>query len=148
MPVRKTYRRETSEVSCCLKYVIFTVNVLFWVSCNIMKLVYLRTCMGGYGCATLIQFGYSQFKSEMLNYNKYVIDSQLLGLCILAIGIWAWSEKDIINNLSKLTTIALDPAFILICSGTITFIIGFAGCVGALRENTCLLAAVSIKLQN
>lgn len=81
----------------------------------------------------------------MLNYNICKINSQLLGLCILAIGVWAWSEKDIINNLSKLTTIALDPAFILICSGTITFIIGFAGCVGALRENTCLLAAVSIK---
>lgn len=29
--VRKTYRRDTSEVSCCLKYIIFSVNVLFWV---------------------------------------------------------------------------------------------------------------------
>lgn len=31
MPVRK-YRRDTSEVSCCLKYVIFGFNVMFWVS--------------------------------------------------------------------------------------------------------------------
>lgn len=64
----------------------------------------------------------------------------------MAVGFWAWTEKDVFNNISKVTTIALDPAFILICSGTITFIIGFTGCVGALRENTCLLAAVSLKL--
>lgn len=31
MPIRK-YRRETSEVSCCLKYMIFSFNYLFWVS--------------------------------------------------------------------------------------------------------------------
>lgn len=99
MPVRK-YRRETSEISCCLKYVIFSFNVIFW----------------------------------------------MLGLCIFAVGIWAWREKDIFNNISKVTYIALDPAFVLICIGTITFVIGFTGCVGALRENTCLLAAYAIFL--
>lgn len=31
MPSIRKYRRDTSEVSCCLKYVIFGVNVLFWV---------------------------------------------------------------------------------------------------------------------
>ncbi|XP_055679416.1 tetraspanin-17 isoform X3 [Lutzomyia longipalpis] len=97
--VRK-YRRDTSEVSCCLKYVIFSCNVCFWI----------------------------------------------LGLCILAVGVWAWTEKDIFNNVSKFANIALDPAFILICIGAITFIIGFTGCVGALRENTCLLAAYAIFL--
>ncbi|XP_019873956.2 tetraspanin-5 isoform X1 [Aethina tumida] len=99
MPVRK-YRRETTEVSGCLKYMIFGFNVLFW----------------------------------------------LLGLCILTVGVWAWSEKDIFNNLGKVANIALDPAFILICIGTLTFIIGFTGCVGALRENTCLLATYAIIL--
>ncbi|XP_026330173.1 tetraspanin-5 isoform X1 [Hyposmocoma kahamanoa] len=100
MPGIRKYRRDTTEVSCCLKYVIFGVNVLFW----------------------------------------------FLGLIVLAVGIWAWTEKDTFNNLSRLTNIALDPAFILICVGTITFIIGFTGCVGALRENTCLLACYAVFL--
>lgn len=100
MPSIRKYRRDTSEVSCCLKYVIFGFNVLFW----------------------------------------------MLGLCTLAVGAWAWREKDTINNLSRLTNIALDPAFILICVGTMTYIIGFTGCVGALRENTFLLACYAIFL--
>ncbi|XP_004930557.1 tetraspanin-5 isoform X2 [Bombyx mori] len=100
MPGVRKYRRDTSEVSCCLKYVIFGVNVLFW----------------------------------------------LVGLIVLAVGVWSWTEKDTFNNLSRLTNIALDPAFILICVGTITFIIGFTGCVGALRENTCLLACYAVFL--
>jgi len=101
-PPRKSHRRtrDVSEVSCCLKYVIFGFNVVFW----------------------------------------------LLGLGILAIGVWAWTEKDTFNNLSRIYHIALDPAFIFIWGGAITFIIGFTGCVGALRENTALLAAYAIFL--
>lgn len=32
MPAVRKYRRDISEVSCCLKYVIFGFNVMFWVS--------------------------------------------------------------------------------------------------------------------
>lgn len=40
MPVQavRKYRRDTSEVSCCLKYLIFGFNVLFWVSENTVYL--------------------------------------------------------------------------------------------------------------
>ncbi|CAG7838311.1 unnamed protein product [Allacma fusca] len=99
-PPRKKYRRDESEVSCCLKYLIFGFNVIFW----------------------------------------------LLGLFILGVGVWAWSEKETLSNLSRLTRVALDPAFLLVVVGTLTFIIGFTGCVGALRENTCLLAVYAIWL--
>ena len=90
-------RRDKSEISCCLKYLIFGSNVVFWV----------------------------------------------FGLSIMVVGFWAWTEKDIFNNFSRITNLALDPAFILIVCGCIGFTIGFTGCVGALRENTCLLAGVS-----
>ncbi|XP_065157009.1 tetraspanin-5 isoform X1 [Atheta coriaria] len=99
VPIRK-YRRDASEVSSCLKYMIFGFNVLFW----------------------------------------------WLGLGILTIGVWAWTEKDIFNNISKVANVALDPAFILMCIGTLTFVIGFTGCVGALRENTCLLGTYALFL--
>ncbi|XP_076666180.1 tetraspanin 26A isoform X4 [Andrena cerasifolii] len=120
MPAVRKYRRDTSEVSCCLKYVIFGFNVMFWVS-------------------FLIYWAW--------NYIFTFVQNDLwLGLGIMAVGVWAWTEKDTFNNLSRLTNVALDPAFILILVGTVTFIIGFTGCVGALRENTCLLAAYAIFL--
>lgn len=71
---------------------------------------------------------------------------QLFGLFILGVGIWAWTEKDIFNNISRLTNVALDPAFVLAICGFISFIIGFCGALGALRENTCLLATYSMFL--
>ena len=93
---RRSRNPDESEVSCCMKYLIFGSNAVFW----------------------------------------------LIGLSILLIGIWAWSEKDYFTNWSQIANLTLDPAFILIVIGCGTFIIGFTGCVGALRENTCLLAGV------
>ncbi|XP_037731839.1 tetraspanin-17 isoform X3 [Drosophila subpulchrella] len=98
-PVRK-FRRETSEISCCLKYLLFASNVVLWLS----------------------------------------------ALLVLSVGIWAWSEKDMFRNITRLHFIALDPAFVLIILGGVTFLLGFMGSVGALRENTCLLAAYAIFL--
>ena len=51
------------------------------------------------------------------HFNYGIMSFQLLGLGILAIGVWAWTEKDTFNNLSLLTNIALDPAFIFIWAG-------------------------------
>lgn len=63
----------------------------------------------------------------------------LIGTAICAVGLWAWTEKDTLNNIGRLTNVALDPAMLFIITGGVMFIIGFAGCVGALRENTTLL---------
>jgi len=41
----------------------------------------------------------------------------MFGLSVMAVGVWAWTEKNAFNNLSKLTHLALDPAFALILIG-------------------------------
>lgn len=93
MVVPKKYRKDKTEVSCIIKYLMFGFNVLFW----------------------------------------------LVGAVCLAIGLWAWAEKDMFNNIGKLTKISFDPALFFIITGAVIFIICFSGCIGALRENTGLL---------
>ena len=44
--------------------------------------------------------------------------------------------------------VLFDPAFVFLVVGLFVFIIGFCGCVGALRENTNLLLIVSYNLLN
>ncbi|XP_064601322.1 tetraspanin-5-like [Liolophura sinensis] len=91
---RRKHQTDRTEVSCCIKYLVFGFNVFFWI----------------------------------------------LGGAICGIGLWAWTEKDTFTNLSKITALAFDPALIFILAGGCMCIIGFCGCVGALRENTCMLA--------
>ncbi|VDN40045.1 unnamed protein product [Gongylonema pulchrum] len=111
-----------SEISCCVKYTIFGFNVLFWI----------------------------------------------IGFALLAVGVWAHFEKNsAYSHLNKASKFYLDPAIFLIFAGKsqfsfpyfglngasrfektnlqggLIFLIGFSGCVGALRENTCFLALYS-----
>lgn len=61
----------------------------------------------------------------------------VLSCLILAIAVYAMLEKqEIYGQISRLAT---DPAALLLAIGIIIFVISFAGCLGALRENKCLL---------
>jgi len=90
-----------SEVSLCIKYLLFFFNVFFWLS-------------GGFICG---------------------------------VGLWArvaYTEEN--NSLGLFSGWDLDPAIIFIFVGIIMFLLGFCGCIGALRENICLLKFFSICL--
>lgn len=94
-------RKDSSEVSPLIKYLLFGFNVLFW----------------------------------------------LAGFAVFGVGIYAWIEKDTFNKLTTLSIgVLFDPAFIFLVVGLFVFIIGFCGCVGALRENTNLLLIFSFAL--
>ncbi|MED6287432.1 Tetraspanin-14 [Characodon lateralis] len=73
----------------------------------------------------------------MFSYN---IIFWLAGAAFIAIGFWAWSEKGVLLDLTQVTRLhGFDPVWLVLVVGGVTFTLGFAGCVGALRENICLL---------
>lgn len=70
----------------------------------------------------------------------------MIGCSLIAIGIWAVTEKGSVSNINQLTNSVFDPVSLLLVAGCVIFIIGFFGCVGALRENTILLILYMIFL--
>jgi len=58
-------------------------------------------------------------------------------ILVLGIGVYVMVEKR--DVYSKITDLYYDPAVIFVVFGGLMFIITFTGCIGALRENTCLL---------
>jgi len=90
-----------SEVSLCVKYLLFFFNVFFWIA----------------------------------------------GGITLGIGVWARSESTKASTgVNNFANWELDPAFFFIAIGFLTFVLGFCGCIGALRENIMLLKLFSISL--
>ncbi|XP_078487835.1 tetraspanin-33-like isoform X2 [Ciona intestinalis] len=61
----------------------------------------------------------------------------LFSCAVLGIGLYAYLEKD--ADLTTLTDLITDPAIGLMVVGTGVFCLTFFGCVGALRQNVCML---------
>lgn len=54
--------------------------------------------------------------------------------------------KGILRDLTQVTQLhGFDPVWLVLLVGGVTFTLGFAGCVGALRENICLLKFVRLR---
>lgn len=65
---------------------------------------------------------------------------QLIGTLVLSVGIYAEVER---QKYKTLESAFLAPAIILILLGVIMFIVSFLGVLASLRDNLCLLQAVS-----
>ncbi|XP_067657191.1 tetraspanin-33-like [Haliotis asinina] len=65
----------------------------------------------------------------------------LIGCLLVAVGTYAFIEKNRFSHvdIQNVYDIIFDLSIIFIVVGIIIFFLGFSGCVGALRENTCLL---------
>lgn len=68
----------------------------------------------------------------------------LLGLGISAMGFWILVGKD--KLVRDIIDVFLDPSILMCIAGLIIFQLGFFGCLGALRENICLLKTFHIIL--
>ncbi|XP_005104479.1 tetraspanin-33 [Aplysia californica] len=63
------------------------------------------------------------------------------GLLLLAIGVWAHLERDrfSFDDFRSVFDFITDVSIFSIVTGCLMFLLGFCGCLGALRENTCLI---------
>ncbi|XP_023724583.1 tetraspanin-33-like [Cryptotermes secundus] len=73
----------------------------------------------------------------------------LFGGLLIGVGLYAFVDKWQATGLVKVETVydvILNISLVMVIAGGVIFIVSFAGCVGALRENTCLLKFYSLCL--
>nr|CAD7455390.1 unnamed protein product [Timema tahoe] len=73
----------------------------------------------------------------------------LFGGLLIGVGLYAFVDKWQATGLVKVETIydvVLNISLVMVIAGGVIFVVSFAGCVGALRENTCLLKFYSLCL--
>ena len=85
------------------------------------------------------------YHPQMIFKNLYF---QVCGVIILAISLWMYTNDDIKEYLTIIEYDRSNPYFdaaliVLILVGVFIFLVGFLGCCGAWKENSCLLWLVS-----
>ncbi|CAG5125991.1 unnamed protein product [Candidula unifasciata] len=90
------------------------------------------------------------FVSPLLKYILFFFNFifWLAGFSLLAIGVWAHLEKErfTFDDVQSVFDFITDISILSITIGCLIFLLGFCGCLGALRENTCLIKLYYITL--
>ncbi|XP_052666394.1 tetraspanin-4 isoform X6 [Harpia harpyja] len=122
----------------CIKYLMFVFNLLFWTlnSEAGWQLVHRHL--------EIIWRESMPLAPSELPPKKRLLE-QLGGCGILGVGIWLAVTQGNFATLSS-SFPSLSAANLLIVTGTFVMIIGFVGCIGAIKENKCLLLSFFIML--
>uniref|UniRef100_A0A3P8R501 Tetraspanin n=1 Tax=Astatotilapia calliptera TaxID=8154 RepID=A0A3P8R501_ASTCA len=88
-------------------------------------------------------YGYS-FMDYFLKYFLIICNLlfTVLGLLLLALGVWGLISKESFAQ-EKISSIGTDPMLVVLSVGFLLTVLCLSGCVGALRENRCLLKLFS-----
>ncbi|XP_020835013.1 tetraspanin-4 isoform X1 [Phascolarctos cinereus] len=109
--------------------------VVFYLDLSFIFLLELRRCGMAHTCLQGVK--YLMFVFNLLFW---------LGGCgILGVGIWLAVTQGNFATLSP-SFPSLSAANLLIVTGTFVMVIGFVGCIGAIKENKCLLLSFFIML--
>lgn len=74
----------------------------------------------------------------------FIFVFQLCGCGLLGVGIWLSVSQGNFATFSP-SFPSLSAANLVIAIGTIVMVTGFLGCLGAIKENKCLLLSVSLE---
>ncbi|XP_032495029.1 tetraspanin-4 isoform X3 [Phocoena sinus] len=109
--------------------------VVFYLDLSFIFLLELKRCSMARGCLQGVK--YLMFAFNLLFW---------LGGCgILGVGIWLAATQGNFATLSS-SFPSLSAANLLIVTGTFVMAIGFVGCIGAIKENKCLLLTFFVLL--